>query len=277
MKTAKTASAVPWVLSLDAGVVVTNLFLFDLLSREMGALVRSAWFDEDARAGRLLGCALLATFVAQMVGAVLKRGPLRARLGARRAYAGQGDPSNKKWVRLRVKHAATRYQTFFHVLLFLHFALSSLTAFTIPVLLGEAEFEWMYGLSIPFMFIPTILVAYALVPPQPDAPPPAGWRAHPLTETFANLGLFSYALINQLFWAGWLPPNTPLAGAGEIPVRALQAFLFLVPVTLMYFFSTRILFLAEELDDPRTRLSMKLAVASIALRWIVGAEDGRGW
>lgn len=275
MKTAKTASAIPWVLLLDVGVVVTNFFLVSFLSREMGAVVRSAWFDEDAQAGRLLGLALLATFIAQMIGAVLKGAPLRARLGARRAYAGQGDPLNKKWVRLRVKHAWSRYKTFFCILLFLHFALSSLIAFTIPVLLGGADYNWLYCLSIPFMFIPTILVAYALVPPKPDAPPPTGWRAHPLTETVANLGLFSYALINQLFWAGWLAPNAPLASAGEIPMRAFQSLLFLVPVTLMYFFSTRILFLAEELEDRRTRISMALAVLSIVFRWVVGADAGK--
>jgi hypothetical protein len=60
-------------------------------------------------------------------------------------------------------------------------------------------------------------------------------------------------------------------------MRALQTLVFLVPVTAMYFFAPRILFLAEELDDPRTRLSMKLALASIAVRWVVGADAGPGW
>jgi hypothetical protein len=269
MKIEKTASSIPWVLLLDAGVIVTNVFLLGFLSRALGAIVRMAWFEEDAQAGRLLGFALLTTFIAQMIGAVLKRAPMRAR----RAHAGQGHPPKKKtgkWARLRAKDAASRHQTFFRVLLFLHFVLSTLIVFSIPVLLGVSDYGWMYCLSIPFMFIPTILVVAALAPPEPDAPPPKGWRTHPLTEAIANLGLFSYALINQLFWAGWLTPNTPLASAGEIPVRVLQAFLFLVPVTMMYFFSTRIPFLAEELDDPRTRLSMKLAVSSIVFRWVVG-------
>ena len=274
MKTEKTASPIPWVLLLDAGVIVTNFFLIGFLSREMGAIVRMAWFEDDAQAGRLLGCALLATFIAQMIGAALKPVPMHAR----RAHAGgQGNPRKKKtgkWARLRAKDATARYKTFFRVLLFLHFVLSTLIVFSIPVLLGVSDYGWMIGLSIPFMFIPTILVGAALVPPKPDEPPPAGWRAHPLTETIANLGLFSFALINQLFWTGWLTPNTPLASAGEIPVRALQSFLFLVPVTLMYFFSPRILFLAEELEDPRTRLSMTLAVLSIVFRWVVGADAG---
>ena len=276
MKIEKASSAIPWVLVLDAGVIVTNFFLIGFLSREMGTVVKRAWFEDDAQASRLLGCALLATFIAQMIGAMLKHAPMHARLGARRADAGQADSSKKKWVRLRAKNAPSRYKTFFHILLFLHFVLSTLVVFSIPVLLGVSDYRWTIWLSILFMFIPTILVGAALVPPKPGAPPPAGWRAHPFTETIANLGLFSYALINQLFWAGWLTPNTPLTSAGEIPMRALQAFLFLVPVTLMYFFSTRILFLAEELDDPRTRISITLAVLSIVFRWVAGADAGKG-
>lgn len=72
-------------------------------------------------------------------------------------------------------------------------------------------------------------------------------------------------------------PDAPLRSLDEIPMRALQAFAFLIPATVMYFFAPRILFLAEGLDDPRTRLSMKLALASIALRWIVGADFSFGW
>ena len=283
MKAENIASPVPWVLLLDAGVVLTNFFLIGFLSREMNEVVRLAWFEDDPEAGRLLGVALLATFIAQMIGAALKPAPMHARLRARRqqqpAGANQDERSQKKqakWARLRVKDAATRYSTLFLILLFLHFVLSTLIVFSLPILLGVSYYWWTICLSILFMFVPTLLVAVALAPPKPDAPQPAGWRVHPLTETIANLGLFSYALINQIFWAGWLTPNAPLAGAGEIPMRVLQAFLFLIPVTMMYFFSTRILFLAEELDDPRTRLSMLLAVLSIVFRWVVGADAGKG-
>lgn len=285
MKSEKTASPIPWVLLLDAGVIVTNFFLVGFLSSEMGAIVRRAWVEEDAQAGRLLGFALLATFVAQMIGAVLKPAPMHARLRARRVRAGRDDePKKKSGKRARPRagdatslyKAVSSYMAFFYVLLFLHFVLSSLIVFTIPVLLGEEKYDWMYCLSIPFMFIPTILVGAALMPPKPDEPAPTGWRAHPLMETVANFGLFSYALINQLFWASWLAPNTPLTSAAEIPARLLESLLFLVPVTLMYFFSPRILFLAEELDDPRTRVSMTLAVLSIVFRWVVGADTGKG-
>ena len=276
MKFERIASSVPWVLLLDAAVIVTNIFLFGFLSREMGVVVRMAWIEEDAGAGRLLGFALLFTFIAQMIGAVLKPAPMRARVGGRRELAGRDVPPKKmrgKWSRLRAKDAPSRYPTFLGILLFLHFVLSSLVVFSIPVLLGLSDSGWVYCLSIPFMFIPTILVGAALVPPKPGESPTAGRGAHPVRETIANLCLFSYALINQLFWAGWLNPNTPLTGAGQIPARALESVLFLVPVTLMYFFSPRILFLAEELDDPRTRISMTLAVLSIVFRWVVGAAD----
>ena len=229
---------------------------------------------------RPLGFVRLATFIAQMIGAVLKPAPRHARLSARQSRAAHENSSKKKkrgkWARLSAKNAPSRYETFFYILLFLHFVLSTLVVFSIPVPLGVSDYGWTIWLSIPCMFIPTILVAYALESPKPDAPPPTGWRARPLAETIANLGLFSYALINQLFWTSWLTPHTPLANAGEIPMRALQAFLFLVPVTLMYFFSTRIPFLAKELEDPRTRISITLAVLSIVFRWVVGAAPGKG-
>ena len=59
-------------------------------------------------------------------------------------------------------------------------------------------------------------------------------------------------------------------------MRVFQSVLFLVPVTLMYFFSTRILFLAEELEDRRTRISMTIVVLSVVFRWVVGTDAGKG-
>ena len=271
----RASSAVPWALLLDAGVVITNVFLVGYLARELGALVRRAWLEDDVESARWLGLALLATFVAQMVGAVLKRGgPAHARLAERRVAEGRragADGKLKAWARLRGKGAPTRYPQFFGALLFLHFVLSVLVVFSIPVLLGVTFNVWVVLAVIPFMFIPTALVWGALEPPKSERP------AHPLAETVANLCLFSYALINQLFWSGLAVSNAPLRSLDEIPMRALQTFAFLIPVTAMYFFAPRILFLAEELDDPRTRLSMKLALASVALRWIVGADAGPGW
>ena len=45
----------------------------------------------------------------------------------------------------------------------------------------------------------------------------------------------------------------------------------------MYFFSPRILSLAGELEHPRTRLSMKLAVPSVVFRWVLGADAEGLW
>jgi hypothetical protein len=277
MNTEKASSAVPWALLLDAGVVVTNLLLFGYLARELGALVRRAWLEDDVVAARWLGLALLATFVAQMVGALLKRGPMHARLAARRAAQrkrAEADRKLRAWARLLDRDLPKRHHQFFGALMLLHFLLSTLIVFSIPVLLGVSYDFWVVLVVLPFTFIPTALVFVALGSP---GRPPSGLLAHPLAEPAANLCLFSYALINQLFWSGLLVTNSPLRSLGEAPVRALQAFVFLIPVTAMYFFAPRILFLAEELDDPRARLGMKLALGSIALRWIVGADAGPGW
>ena len=278
MNREKATSAVPWALLLDAAVVVTNIFLIGYLARELGALVRGAWLEDDVESARVLGLALLATFVAQMVGAVLKRAPMHARLAARRAEENRRAETNRKvkaWARLRDRDVPARNFRFFGALLFLHFVLSTLIVFSIPVLLGFSFSGWVLLLVVPFTFIPTALVWAAMEPPKTGRPLRPGLLAHPLAETAANLCLFSYALINQLFWSGLLVSNSPLTDAGEVPTRVLQALLLLAPLTAMYFFSPRILFLAEELEDPRTCLSMKLAVLSVAFRWVVGA-DGEG-
>src|SRR5687767_2015893 len=193
----KASSAVPWALLLDAGVVVTNVFLVGYLSRELGALVRRAWLEDDAESARLLGLALFATFVAQMVGAALKRRPMHARLAARKGVRDEGAGGKRRaWARLGGRDAPARYPQFFGALLFLHFVLSVLTVFAIPVLLGVTFNVWVVLVVIPFMFIPTALVRGALEPPKSERP------ARQRAEVFANFCLFSYALINQLFWSG---------------------------------------------------------------------------
>lgn len=276
----RVSSAVLWALLLDVSVIVANFFLAGYLSREMGAVVWRAWVEDDAEAGRMLGLALLATFVAQMVGALLKRGNARAGFAGRSARESLGagaGPAARAWARMRRKDVPSRYSGLFGALLFLHCVLSTLVVFSVPVLLGLSFDGPLLLLILPFMFIPTALVWAALGRPgagQAGGPAPP---AHPLREAAANLCLFSYALVNQLFWSGLAVTNSPPGSADEIPVRALQALLFLIPVTAMFYFSPRILFLAEQLDDPRTRLSMKLALGSVAFRWVVGAGAGGWW
>ena len=265
------SSAAPWALLLDAAVILTNFFLIGYLSREMGVIARRFWLGDETEAGRLLGLALLATFIAQMGGAALKRRPMHARLSA------EEETAKKKWRRLHAEAAPTRYKIFFGLLLFMHFVLSLLVATCIPVLLGLSYDGWLIFLILPFWFIPTALVWRALEPPKPDEAEPARWLRRPVTEAVANLCLFSYALINQLFWSALLISNSPLTSPGDVPSRVLQAILLLFPLTVMYFFSPRILFLAEELENPRTRLSMKLAVLSVVLRWVVGADAEGPW
>lgn len=105
--------------------------------------------------------------------------------------------------------------------------------------------------------------------------PAAPWAL--LLDAAANFCLFSYALINQLFCGGLLVPNSPPKGAGDVLARVQQALLVLAPLTVMYSFSPRILFLAEEIEDPRTRPGMGLAVLTVAFRRVVGADAGGWW
>ena len=294
MNTAKPSSAVPWALTLDVLLVLTNLFFSNYLTRAMGVTIRAAWSDEESEAGRLLGLALLAAFVAHAVGAYLKRRPMHARRaaeresgresevraarrsGARRVKSATAGMSlAEKWPHLRRGGNLWRHGKFILALLLLHCTLSMLVMASIGALLDVQLNGWRFCLPFFALFVPTILFARALTPP-PD-PARQTWLARPWVETLANAGLFSYALINQLFWGALLVEHTPpLAGLGELSARVVAAYVIIVPATLMYLFAPRVLFLAEELDDPRTRLSMKVAVASIALRWVFGTGAWRG-
>lgn len=293
MNTARPSSAVPWALTLDVLLVLSNLFFSNYLTRAMGETIRAAWFYEEPGAGRLLGLALLAAFVAHAVGAYLKRRPMHARRaaeresgeGGRAARRGRGAGGRKratagmslaeKWPHLRGGGDLWRHGKFIVALLLLHCTLSMLVTASIGALLDVQLNDWRFCVPFFALFVPTILFARALTPP-PD-PARETWLARPWVETLANAGLFSYALINQLFWGALVAEHTPpLASLGELPARVVAAYVIIVPATLMYLFAPRVLFLAEELEDPRTRLSMKIAVASIAFRWVFGPGAWRG-
>ena len=294
MSAVKPSSAVPWALALDALLVLSNLFLSNYLTRAMGETIRGAWYDENPEAARTLGLAMLATFVAHAVGAYLKRRPMHARLAAERDSEKEGEEDNarrrvaarekratammslaEKWPHLSKGGALWRHGNFIVALLFLHCTLSMLVMASIGALLDVQLNDWRFCVPFFALFVPTILFARALTPPRDPAR--RTWLARPWVETVANAGLFSYALINQLFWGALTVEHTPpLLSLTELPARAVAAYVIIVPATLMYLFAPRVLFLAEELEDPRTRLSMKIAVASVAFRWVVGPGVWRG-
>jgi hypothetical protein len=276
---AKASTALPWVLLLDLAVVVTNFFLVGFLARETGALMAAARAGEDSRAALFLGLVLLATFLAQIVGAYLKRAPMHARLAAGRAA--EQELLARKWPLLKARGGSARqHRGLVNLLCVLHYALSLAVVIYATVLLGPIYFPegalaiglLLFAFYIALPLISTALTVSALDPPKRVRPR----LAHPSVEILANACLFSYALVNQLFWTALTADVSAAPGPGEIPGRLLASYAFIVPATLMYYFSPRILFLAEELGDRRTRLSMALAVVSIAVRWVIGSSEGRG-
>jgi hypothetical protein len=63
--------------------------------------------------------------------------------------------------------------------------------------------------------------------------------------------------------------NLPASGLGDLAERAL-GFLILSPVILLFYIPPRLLFLVEDWKYRATWISMTLAVAPVAYRFIIG-------
>jgi hypothetical protein len=231
----------------DLAVLVCNILLVRLLTRRVGRLLSQTYLDNDDSAARTFLFVISAAFAAQLVGAWLKRRPLQARLHAR----GEGGVGG-----------------FFGCLLILHFALTLVTSCAIMALL---PFGPTGGLTILVFFlsiIPTVLVWRAMTPYE--KPPVPGRRDSRATELFADFFLFAYMIVNLAVWntvtAG---SNARAAGVGDLLERAL-GFVILSPVILLFYLPPRLLFLVEDWKYRATWLSMTLAVAPVAYRFIVG-------
>ena len=234
-------------LLFDLAVFAANVFFVRLLTRRVRGLMALAFLNDDPQAGHTFFYIITAAFVAQMVGAYLKRRPLQARLAAR-GETGVGN---------------------FGCLLVLHFALTLVTG---SAILALSPLEPSGGLVVLLFFlciIPTALVWRAMTPyaklPKPD------WRDSRAAEAAADILLFGYMLVNLAVWNTVTAGSAArVAGAGEFFERAL-GFVILSPVILLFYIPPRLLFLVEDYKYRATWVSMTIAVAPVAYRFIVGS------
>jgi len=237
----------------DLAVFVFNVFLVRLSTRYVGRLLSLTYIKDDPQAARSLLYVVSAASAAQLVGAWLKRRPLQTRLLLR----GEGVPGA------------------FGCLLILHFSLTLVTGAGIAALL---PFEAKGGTTVLVMLlsmIPTALVWRALTPYS--KPPARDWRSSRATETFADLCLFAYMLVNLAIWNTVTSgANLPVSGLGDLFERAL-GFLILSPVILLFYIPPRLLFLVEDYKYRLTWISMTIAVAPVAYRVIFGVAPAVDW
>ncbi|MCA1816637.1 MAG: hypothetical protein LC746_09575 [Acidobacteria bacterium] len=241
-------------LLFDLGVFVCNVFLVRLTTRYVGRLLSQTYLADDPAAARRLLYIVSAACAAQIVGALLKRRPLQARLLAQRGGEIGGA---------------------FGCLLVLHFALTLITAAAIMSLLPTEPSGGAVVLVFFLSLIPTALVWRAMTPYK--KPPAPDWRDSRAAELVADLCLFAYMLVNLAVWntvtAG---SNVRAAGVGDALSRAL-GFLLVSPVILLFYIPPRLLFLVEDYKYPAAWISMTVAVAPVAYRLIIGSPLKTDW
>ena len=233
-------------LIFDLAVLVFNIFLIRLLTRRVGGLLTLAFLKDDERAGRQFFYVMAAACAAQLAGAWLKRRPLQRRLALRGESVAGG----------------------FGCLLILHFSLTLVTGCGLLALLPLEPSGGRVVLLFFLCIIPTALVWRAMTPY--GKPPAADWRTSRAAELAADLCLFAYMVVNLAVWNTVTSGSAArVAGVGEFFERAL-GFLLISPVVLLFYLPPRLLFLVEDWKYRATWLSMTLAVAPVAYRFIVG-------
>ncbi|HZT59896.1 MAG TPA: hypothetical protein VFA21_14895 [Pyrinomonadaceae bacterium] len=237
----------------DLAILACNIFLARFLTRYIGRLLVLSFLKDDVQAAHTFLYIILTALAAQAVGAALKRRPLQARLLAR--------------------HEDDRGP--FGCLMILHLCLMLVTGCAVVAL---AQTEPTPGILFPVVLlciIPTVLVWRALTPYK--KPPAPDWRDSREVETFADLFLFAYMLVNLAVWntvtAG---SNIRAEGIGDAVERAM-GFVIMSPVILLFYLPPRILFLVEDYKYPATWVSMTLAVAPVAYRVIIGSPLKTDW
>lgn len=114
----------------------------------------------------------------------------------------------------------------------------------------------------------TFLIYRYFIPPK--APPRSEFLRQPESETVGDICLFLNMILFQIAWnlltlADLGRPSSPLEFFGRL--------FFLCFIALLIYFPPRMLYLAEDLDRPRTWLMMLLANSPVIVRVLIGTSD----
>lgn len=248
-------------LLLDLFIFVANLFLLRLLTGLFIDLFREVSV-EDPTAKLALGCTFLAMWILPALGAVLKRWRFHQRLNA------QGKTVASEETNL----AGCLFNPIFYFCLNLvitAFVLTGLGDFLFgkALLNNGALFVPVIVLGLVLTIVQTYLIYAYFIPPK--NPPRARFLLTPQSEMLGDLCLFLNMILFQLMWnmltfAGLGHPGSFLEFAGRL--------FFLCFIALLIYFPPRMFYLAEDINRPRTWLTMLLANSPVIVRVLVGTN-----
>ena len=249
-------------LLLDIVVFVANVFLMHLLTRQFLDLIRQATVGDEV-AQFALAFASLGMWVLPAAGAVMKRWHFHRRQQATGKVAELPE----------TKLAGCFFNPIFYFCLNLVITSVILTAFG-QLLFGDAllkngaVFVPLVILGFIFTCVQTYLIYRYFWPPK--KPPASAFLLSPRSELLGDICLFLNMILFQIVWntltfAGLGPPSSFLEFAGRL--------FFLCFIALLIYFPPRMFYLAEDINRPRTWLTMLLANSPVILRVLFGASS----
>ena len=243
-------------LLLDVFVFVVNVFLMRLLTKQFIDLF-SQVSAEDPTAKLVLGLMFLAMWLLPAAGAVLKRWHFHQRLNAR-------DITEETGL------AGCLFNPLFY------FCLNLVITSAVIASLGEFAFG-RRSLDRGAVFVPLIFGGLILTIVQtfliyryfspPKKPPRSEFLRSPQSETLGDICLFLNMILFQVFWnmltfVDLGHPSSLLEFGGRL--------FFLSFIALLIYFPPRMFYLAEDINRPRTWLTMLLANSPVIIRVLIG-------
>lgn len=255
-------------LLLDIVVFVANILVMRFLTSLLIDLF-SGMSAENRLAKLGLGLIFLAMWILPMTGAILKRWHFHQRLIARgKTLAGEES-----------KLAGCLFNPIFYFCLNLVITSAVLTSlgdfFFGRRLLDTAE------VFVPLVFaglILTIFQTYFIYRyfSAPKQSPQSQFLLSPQSEALGDVCLFLNMMFFQVFWnmitfAPFGRPSSVIEFSGRL--------FFLCFVALLIYFPPRMFYLAEDINQRRTWLTMLIANSPVILRVLIGAESNAliGW
>ncbi|MCM3905929.1 MAG: hypothetical protein ND866_29955 [Pyrinomonadaceae bacterium] len=249
-------------LLLDIVVFVTNLFLMQLLTRLFLDLFRQAEAGDEV-AQYALAFSSLGMWILPAAGAVLKRWHFHRRLKG----TGKTAASSESGL------SGCLFNPIFYFCLNLVILSMILTGFA-QLLFGDVL------LKTPAIFVPLVILGLILTIFQtyliyryfspPKNPPQSEFLRSPRSETLGDICLFLNMILFQIGWntltfTGLGPPSGFLEFAGRL--------FLLCFIALLIYFPPRMFYLAEDINRPRTWLTMLLANSPVILRVLFGMSS----
>jgi hypothetical protein len=248
-------------LLLDLVVFVLNLFLMQWLTGHFVELFRLANANERL-AQFVLSLACLSMWVLPAAGAVMKRWHFHLRLKAE----GRSVDTDSKL-------GGCLFNPIFYFCLNLVLVSAILTGVG-GFLFGDMLLE-NGAIFIPLVFaglICTVVQTWLIYRyfSAPKEPPRQEFLRRPESETLGDVCIFLNMILFQIAWN--LLTFAEL-GRPSGPAEFIGRLFFLCFIALLIYFPPRMFYLAEDIDRPRTWITMLLANSPVIVRILIGTNE----